>query len=232
MITFTPLSSGSKGNCYHLTDGTTEILLECGIPIKRIREGLDFRLSSVAACLVSHEHQDHAKAIADMMAAGIDVYASRGTIDALGLRGHRLHPIQALQGFEIDSWYILPFDLVHDAAEPLGFVCVSGDERLLFATDTAYVKYLVPGLTHICIECNYDEQTLSENVGQGKIDPLLRQRIVENHMSLDRVKAMLFANDLSNVEEIWLLHLSDKNADAERFRKEIFCLTGRKVCVA
>ena len=232
MIKFRPLASGSKGNCYHLTDGTTEILLECGIPIKKIRESLDFRLSSVSACLVSHEHQDHAKAAADIMAAGIDIYASQGTIDALDIKGHRLHPIRALQGFTIGTWYILPIDLVHDAAEPLGFVCVSGNERLLFATDTAYVKYLVPGLTHICIECNYDEETLSENVTQGKIDPVLRQRIVENHMSLDRVKAMLFANDLSNVEEIWLLHLSDENADAERFRKEIFWLTGRKVYVA
>ena len=165
------------------------------------------------------------------MAAGIDVYASRGTIDALGLKGHRLHPIQALQGFGIDSWRILPFDILHDAAEPLGFVCISGDERLLFATDTAYVKYVVDGLTHICIECNYDEETLSENVVQGKIDPALRQRIVENHMSLDRVKAMLFANDLSNVEEIWLLHLSNENAEAERVRREIFWLTGRKVYV-
>ena len=232
MIKFKPLASGSKGNCYHLTDGTTEILLECGIPIRKIREGLDFRLSSVAACLVSHEHKDHSKAVQDMMKAGIDVYASRGTIDALGLKGHRLHPIQALQGFGIDSWRILPFDILHDAAEPLGFVCISGDERLLFATDTAYIKYLVPGLTHICIECNYDEETLSENVVQGKIDPALRQRIVENHMSLDRVKAMLFANDLSNVEEIWLLHLSNENAEAERVRREIFWLTGRKVYVA
>ena len=232
MIKFKPLASGSKGNCYHLTDGTTEILLECGIPIRKIREGLDFRLSSVAACLVSHEHQDHAKAIADMMAAGIDVYASRGTIDALGLRGHRLHPIQALQGFEIDSWYILPFDLVHDAAEPLGFVCVSGDERLLFATDTAYIKYVMPGLTHICIECNYDEETLSKNVIQGKIDPVLRQRVIENHMSLDRVKAMLSANDLNRVEGIWLLHLSDGNADAERFKREIQELTGKEVYIA
>jgi phosphoribosyl 1,2-cyclic phosphodiesterase len=137
-----------------------------------------------------------------------------------------------LQGFEIDSWYILPFDLVHDAAEPLGFVCVSGDERLLFATDTAYIKYVMPGLTHICIECNYDEETLSKNVIQGKIDPVLRQRVIENHMSLDRVKAMLSANDLSRVEEIWLLHLSDGNADAERFHKEIFWLTGRRVHVA
>jgi len=232
MIRFTPLASGSKGNCYHLTDGTTDLLLECGIPIRRIREGLDFRLSSVSACLISHEHQDHAKAIADMMAAGIDVYASRGTIDALGLRGHRLHPIQALQGFEIDSWYILPFDLVHDAAEPLGFVCVSGDERLLFATDTAYIKYVMPGLTHICIECNYDEETLSKNVIQGKIDPVLRQRVIENHMSLDRVKAMLSANDLSRVEEIWLLHLSNANSDAERFKREIQSLTGKEVYIA
>lgn len=39
------LGSGSKGNCYLIDDGSTSLLLECGIPIKRIREGLGFRLS-------------------------------------------------------------------------------------------------------------------------------------------------------------------------------------------
>lgn len=50
------IASGSKGNCYLIDDGETKLLIECGIPFKQIQIGCDFKLSSVAACLVSHEH--------------------------------------------------------------------------------------------------------------------------------------------------------------------------------
>jgi len=39
------------------------------------------------------------------------------------------------------------------------------------------------------------------------------------------------ANDLSKVREIWLLHLSDNNSNAERFKQEIQELTGRMVFI-
>jgi len=79
------LASGSAGNCYCVSDGSTSLLLECGISVKQIRRGLGFGLTNVAACLVSHEHQDHAKAVADVLRAGVEVYTSPGTIKALGL---------------------------------------------------------------------------------------------------------------------------------------------------
>ena len=233
MIEITSLASGSQGNCYRISDGRSPLLLECGIPYRDIRRQFKFRMSEFAACLVSHEHQDHAKAVKDMAKAGIDCYMSVGTARALGIESHRIIYARAKQQFKLDSWTVLPFEIEHDAKEPLGFLLANQDgDKLLYATDTAYLRYKFPGLTHIMVECNYAEDILDANIASGTLDPVMKNRLVRTHFSLENVKAFLRANDLSNVEEIWLLHLSDKNADAERFRKEIFCLTGRKVCVA
>ena len=53
-----------------------------------------------------------------------------------------------------------------------------------------------------------------------------------SHFSLENVKDFLRANDLSRVQEVWLLHLSDGNSDAERFKKEIMEVVGRPVYIA
>ena len=145
------LASGSKGNCYRVSDGSTTLLLECGIPFKRIREGLDFKLSEVAACLVTHEHFDHSKAVKDIVKAGIDVYMSSGTKQAIGVESHRIKTVSSQEQFTVGTFNILPFETQHDAAEPLGFLIYSTltHEKLLFATDTYFVKYRFPKLTHI-----------------------------------------------------------------------------------
>ncbi len=36
------LATGSKGNCYHVSDGVTELLIECGIRYTEIIRGLDY----------------------------------------------------------------------------------------------------------------------------------------------------------------------------------------------
>lgn len=228
------LASGSKGNCYLINDGSTSLLLEAGISIKRIREGLDFRLNEVAACLVTHEHGDHSKAITDILRAGIDIYTSPGTIEALGLENHRLRPVKDKQSFEVGTWQVIAFDTQHDAKEPLGFLLHSKatSERLVFATDTYYVRYKFPRLTHVMIECNYASDILQANVDAGLVHPAMRKRLLTSHFSLDNVKVFLKANDLSQVREIWLLHLSDGNSDAERFKKEIMELTGKPTFIA
>lgn len=233
MIEIVPLSSGSGGNCYRVTDGSTPILLECGIPFKEIQRGLKFRLSELAGCLVSHEHKDHCKAVEDIMRAGIDVYMSQGTADALRVSGHRLHTIQAKQQFQLGTWTILPFDTQHDAAEPLGYLMANRDEdKLLYLTDSFYCRYRFQGLTHLMLECNYSLDILRANVEAGHIDPALKNRIIKSHFSFEHVKELLKANDLSKVQEIWLIHLSDGNSNAERFKREIQELTGRMVFIA
>lgn len=226
------LASGSGGNAYRVSDGETSLLLEAGIPFPEIRRGLGFGVSGLAGCLVSHEHGDHAKAVRDVMRAGVDVYASRGTIEALKVDGHRLAVIRAREQFRIGTWTVLPFETEHDAAEPLGFLLAAGGEKLLYATDTCYIRYRFRGLTHLMLEANHSDDLLRQAVEEGRVPAVLRRRIRRNHMSIERVLDMLRANDLSRVREIWLLHLSNDNSDAERFRREVEELTGKPVRVA
>src|SRR5690554_6764762 len=104
MIDIQVLASSSRGNCYRITDGKTSLLLECGIKFKQIQVGLQFRLSEIVGCLVSHEHKDHCVAVQDVMRAGIDCYMSAGTAAAAGAKGHRVKVIKAREQFTIGTW--------------------------------------------------------------------------------------------------------------------------------
>jgi len=232
MIEITALASSSKGNCYRVTDGKTPILLECGIRFKDIQKGFNFRMSEVSGCLITHEHGDHSKSVRDVIKAGIDVYASQGTFNALNLSGHHVKTVRAKEQFKLGTWTILPFDVQHDVSEPLGFLLANqAGEKLLFATDTYYIKYRFSGLTHIMVECNYSINILNENIAAGRVPKVMKHRLLKSHFSLEHVKDFLKANDLSKVKEIWLLHLSDNNSDAELFKREIQGLTGKMVFV-
>ncbi|MBX6333735.1 MBL fold metallo-hydrolase [Candidatus Saccharibacteria bacterium] len=232
MIEITSFGSGSGGNTYRVTDGVTPLLLEAGIKYREIQKGFDFRLTEVAGCLLTHDHGDHSKSIKDVMKAGINVYTSPGTIQTLGLSGHRIKPVKAMQQFQLNTWTVLPFDTEHDVSEPLGFLLVNQvGEKLLFATDTYYIRYKFKGLTHIMVECNYSTEILNQNILEGRVPQAMRKRLLQSHFSLENVKEFFKANDLSKVQEIWLLHLSDTNSNAELFKREIMKLTGKMVII-
>lgn len=232
MIEITALGSSSKGNCYRITDGITPILLECGLSYREIQKGFNFRMSEIAGCLISHEHGDHCKSIKDVLKAGIDCYMSAGTASAIGIEHHRVKKVESKKQFQLGTWTILPFDVQHDVSEPLGYLLVNkSGEKILFATDTYYIKYRFPGLTHILCECNYSMKILNENIISGRTPKVMKKRLMRSHFSLENMKEFLKANDLSKVEEIWLLHLSDSNSDEKLFKKEIMELTGKMVFV-
>lgn len=233
MIEIKPLASSSRGNCFRITDGVTPLLLELGISFKDIQKKLDFKTSDIQGCLVTHAHKDHSKSVLDATKAGLDVYLSKGTKDEIGVTGHRIKAIEAMKQFKIGTWTILPFDTVHDAPDSLGFLLAnSPGEKLLFLTDTAYCKYRFNGLTHLLIECNHSRDILNKNVSAGKIPSAMKKRLMHSHMSLEVLKEFLKANDLSKVQEIWLIHLSDGNSDEARFKREVQSLTGKPVYVA
>lgn len=51
------LGTGSKGNCHALISESEDILLlDCGIPIKEIKIGIDFQVSKIVGCLITHTH--------------------------------------------------------------------------------------------------------------------------------------------------------------------------------
>lgn len=234
MIDIKVLASSSAGNCYRIDDGKTPLLLEAGIPLKKIQQATGYTVTQVKGCLVTHEHKDHSKSVQDLMNLGIDCYMSKGTAEAIEACGSRCKEIKAGETIDIGSWKIRAFETNHDCAEPLGYLLLSQHtgERLVFITDSYYVKYRFENLDYILVECNYADDIIRQNVKDGLVAESMRKRILRSHLSLDTCKDLLKANDLSNVKEIYLLHLSDHNSDEERFKKEIEAVTGRPVYVA
>ena len=226
------LGSSSKGNCYVVSDGTTMLLLDCGVPIRRILSGIDFKVGSVAGCLVTHSHGDHVKSAHELMFRGIPVYASAGCIRAANLAG--AVPVASMKMFTVGTFRVLPFDIQHDAPEPLGFLLKSTitDEKLLYFTDTYYLKYKFSGITHILCEANYDPDILLRRVELGEVPGMLADRVISSHMSIDHLEDFLRVCDLSKLRKIWLCHLSDGNSNAAEFLKRIQRLTGVEVEVS
>lgn len=234
MITIETIGSSSKGNAYRLLSGGRSLLLECGLPWKEIRRKLNFETTNLDGCLVSHEHGDHARAAKDVVASGIDIYASAGTLLELGIEHHhRAHRVTHASSKVIGNrWLVTPFNMVHDAAEPLGFMVGNGRSSLVFITDTAYCQYRMPRPADIImIEANFSEEILAENMTPGVILPSLAKRVRENHLSIERVIDFLKANDLSRCQSIHLLHLSDGNSDADLFKTMVMEATGIPVVV-
>lgn len=228
------LSSGSQGNCYLLETEKETLIIECGIKWREIKKALHFDFSKVIGCLCSHCHKDHSKALQDVLKTGIDIYCSKGTADALNITGHRIKNIQALKQYRIGDFVILPFPTEHDAPESLGFLIqyLPTGEKLLFATDTYYIRNKFIGLNYIMVECNYIRDTLDANIEAGIIPEGLRSRLLQSHFELNNVKEFLKANDLSQCRKIILLHLSSSNSDAKRMVKEVNNLTGIDTVIA
>lgn len=229
-ITFIPHASSSKGNLYTVDDGKTRLMLEAGLPWREIRRALEFRTSEIRGVLLTHGHKDHCKGAVGAALAGLDVYASQATLDSLGLRTHRFHAIYDTMQFHIGSWAVMPFRTVHEgeSGDTLGFLLANQEgEKLLFLTDSMYCPFSFTGLTVIAIEVNYDQEILDTNVREGGVDRSLRKRIRGSHMSLATALDFFRSNDMSTVREIHLLHLSDSNSDAARFKAEVEAVTGK-----
>ena len=228
------ISTGSIGNAYILYNENEALLIECGVKIDDIKKALNFDYSKVVGCICTHEHMDHSKAIWDVMKIGIDVYASSGTLASRFVDTQaRAKKVESKQNFKIGNFKIMAFDVSHDAKEPLGFLIEHPEcGKTLFLTDTFYCKYTFPELNNIIIEANYSKSIIDRKYGADSGKEFLRNRILKSHFSLENCKDMLSANDLSKVNNIVLIHLSDSNSDEVQFVKEVTELTSKNVCAA
>lgn len=226
------LGSSSKGNSYILESESQVLVIEAGIRLSEVKKAIGFDVNKIVGCLISHEHGDHAAHINDFTKSAIDVFCSRGTASNFNV-SHRLHKIAAGTMIQIGEFKVLPFDVVHDAAEPFGFLINHRESgNILFLTDTFYSEFTFRDLNNIILEANYDLAILEANIKSGKLNPSIRNRIVTSHMSLQTAKELLSANDLSKVNNIVLIHLSDGNSDAVNFKKEIEQVTGKTITIA
>ena len=224
------LASGSTGNCYLLETKEETLILECGIRYKDILKGLNFNLSKVVGCLISHEHKDHCKSVNDLLSNGIEIYTSLGTADSLNLKdnkySYRVSRLEHNVASQINGFTVVPFHTQHDVNEPMGFIIHHRElGKIVFVTDTYYLCSTFKNVDHVLIECNYSEDILNEI-------PPYRARVLKSHMSLETLKDTLKAWDLSKTKDITIIHISEGNGEPKRFKEEIEELTGIKTYVA
>ena len=225
------IASGSSGNAYFISDGVTSVLLDAGIPRSGIHAALGRKFLDIDAVLITHSHMDHAIAAAELAKLGTNVYMSFGEAEALGLRGHRIRYVKALERFEVGTFTIIPFNVEHDSPEPLGFLIRSGEtrENLLYFTDTFYLKYQFAKVDIMICECNHSREIIDRNLAEGTVLPSLAARLAQSHMSIDRLSEYIRRMDKSRLREIDLVHISESNGDPEAFTKRIMALTGAEV---
>lgn len=230
---FTPIASSSQGCCYVVRSGDLPpLLLDCGVTFSEIQKALAHRVSECAACLLTHEHFDHSRSIRHLFRHGVDVYGPAETFRALHANDFRAKAMEPNYVVEIGDWHVQPFRAVHDVPT---FGYLIGDRRghqLLYLTDSAYSPYSFEGLTHIAVECNFSREAMRENTAAGAVHRSRFTRTTMTHMSLETLIDMLKANDLSRVEEIHLLHLSDQNSDELAMVDAVRRATGCPVYVA
>lgn len=216
------VGSGSTGNCYVLTDGTSHLVLDCGVPFQDIARAVNFTSSKIVGILLTHEHGDHSKSVKECVRRGLKVFTSNGTNEKIG---GGANVIRCFEKRMIGDFEVMAFDVPHDAAEPFGFMIKHDSFGILvFITDAMFCKYKFPHVQHLLVEANHDADSITD-------EKFLRERIRLSHMSIDTCCDFVRINS-EELKTVTLLHLSDRNSDEELFKKRIKEVSGCRVYVA
>lgn len=227
------LGSDSNGNCYILQTDKEALIIEAGVRFSEVKKALKWQLSKVVGAVISHEHNDHAKYVRDFVSNGITVLALPSVFKAKGINSLSFRKdIEPMHGYIVGGFKVFAMPVCHDVP-CLGFIIEHEDMgRMLFVTDTMMLEYRVPGLNHILLEANYAEDILDAKIEAGSVPVSMKPRLIHSHMEIETAKGILRANDLSGVNEIVLIHLSNGNSDERRFIREVQEISGKPVYAA
>ena len=219
------MGSGSGGNAAYIgrpSNGKKEgegILIDAGLSAPQILSRLrsiQVDIREIKGILITHEHQDHTYG-ADVLALKyqVPVYANEETRRAA--RNLRKLPV-SIQTFETDSpfwvghFYIHPFPISHDAADPVGYTIQTDWSKVGMVTDlgsrTPSLEAL-KGCDALILESNHD----IEMVQNGPYPPHLKNRVLSDRGHLSNADAMEILRGLLHpgMKHLFLAHLSKKN---------------------
>ena len=222
------LVSGSSGNSTYVSDGTTSVLVDAGVPGKRIEEELaDIGADphGLGGVFVTHEHIDHVAGVGVMARRyGIPVVANYRTMCSLKyykkvdkIPPERLIVFENDEDFQFGTLTVHPFSIPHDAADPVGYRFTSGGVSVAVSTDigniTDKVRNGVLGCKAVVLEANHD-------VGMLKTGPYpyeLKKRILGDRGHLSNEISAAFARELAEngTKTVILGHLSSENNTPE-----------------
>lgn len=206
----TCLGSSSAGNCYLLQANNGEtLILDCGIPIKEIKKGLDWNIKGIVGVLCTHKHLDHSKSLNDFKSMGIPIYAPYLKIDYMSMN---------MGGFTVK-----PFDLTtidgswtHTNADgtpcPIFGFLITHKEigRMLYITDCELIKWKFKDISHILLGVNYDKDLVDTENPKAN-------HVFRGHLSIDTACDFVRANDSDGLQNVIMCHLSSENSDKDSF---------------
>lgn len=211
-------ASGSDGNCYLVESEGTALLVECGRPYSQIRDLLEsagITLDDLSGIVLTHAHGDHSRSARYLSQTHrIPIYASRGTLGALGLEDLSLaKPLESGKTYPVGQMDVRPFAVPHDCREPLGFRFEAGSGRAAIATDLGWVPHSVArqfrDVELLILEANYDPHLLHT----GAYPYFLKQRVSGTYGHLSNAAAGQAIATCSSrpPATVWLAHLSEQN---------------------
>ncbi len=220
------LDSSSAGNCYLLTSDSGEtLILDCGIPSKEIKKGLDWNIKDVVGVLCTHKHLDHSKSLGDLKKMSIPVFAPyRRIYNKKNYGGFTIYPfpLQTLDG----NW--THTDANGEPCPIYGFLITHKEMgRMLYITDCELIKWKFKDINHILLGVNYDKDLVDKDN-----DPKTRH-VFRGHLSIDTACDFVKANYSDSLQNVIMCHLSSENADKDLFiekMKKVAC--GANVDVA
>lgn len=221
-VKFCPIASGSSGNSIYVGTEQTHILFDAGLSGKKIEQGLDeLKVSgkSLDALFITHEHNDHIKG-AGILSRRFDIpiYATQGTwdgmIDSIGeIAQKNIKIIYGGENCVINDICVHPFNIPHDAAEPVGFSIFADKCKMTIATDLGHItdtiKENVIDSDILLLEANHDVEMLKN----GPYPYYLKKRILGDNGHISNATAGELLSEIMNkkLKYIYLGHLSAEN---------------------
>jgi phosphoribosyl 1,2-cyclic phosphodiesterase len=216
MMEIRVLNSGSDGNGYAIILSEKILLIECGVPSKVMLKHIDFRISDVEGCIISHGHKDHLGHANEYKKYGFRMYMTEESMPENAPK-YMFETIKRMKKNRIGGFEIIPFKVPHNETECDGFVILHPEiGTLVFITDAEMCPYNLSGINvnHLMIECNYSNKYLD-------IDSENRSHVLLGHMEFETCKRFIRSINSDKLQSIGLIHLSKKNIDPDEIYAEI-----------
>ena len=201
------IGTGSSGNGYILTCGKDKLIIECGMPLERVLERLDYDISGVCGVIVTHAHGDHAKHVPEY-AKYFKIYSCRSVADKFGC----VDTIKGKTRYMIGAFDVIPLPVPHGDCENYAYYIRHPQcGYFLFCTDAERFPYrtLKPLPDNIIIECNYIHEIILGYMDKGediRSDYRSHMEICDTVDAVSRLRG-------SSLRHVVLIHRSSSNFD-------------------
>ena len=227
----TIIASGSKGNSLVIDFGSTRIAVDAGFGSRRLAQRMrasDIAPESIDACIITHEHLDHAKgALAARKKWHWTLAATPLTLATIGALKGKINSVAIDYGASatFGDARVTLLKVSHDAIAPAAVLvedCLSG-ARIGIAYDLGVVpatlKTAFQNVDVLVIEANHDPGMLRA----GPYPPHLQKRIsginghLSNHQCAEFVRELVHPG----LRTIVLAHLSEHNNTPQLARETV-----------